>query len=55
MLGSQKLIGLRKKLNGWVLKHSKLGGVINVMLFFHSIGVATPMLWKNNILKTLHL
>jgi hypothetical protein len=31
------------------------GGVINVMLFFHSIGVATPMLWKNNILKTLHL
>jgi hypothetical protein len=31
------------------------GGVVNVMLFFHSIGVATPMLWKNNILKTLHL
>jgi hypothetical protein len=42
-------------LKKFIAEHKKNGGVINVMLFFHSIGVATPMLWKNNILKTLYL
>jgi hypothetical protein len=32
-----------------------LGNVTNVMLFFRSKGVATPLLRKNRKKKTLHL
>jgi hypothetical protein len=33
----------------------KKGNVTNVMLFFRSKGVATPLLRKNRKKKTLHL
>jgi hypothetical protein len=44
-----------KKLSGIDICIAILGNVTNVMLFFRSKGVATPLLRKNRKKKTLHL